>query len=95
MRRLGLGAMSLTGRGVWGEPTDPDAARRLLRRALELGIDFVDTADSYGPEVSERLIAEALHPTRRVSSSPRKAAFGGAGRTLGSRRPSGAPARGL
>jgi pyridoxine 4-dehydrogenase len=62
VRRLGLGAMSLTGRGVWGEPADPDGARRLLRRALELGVDFVDTADSYGPEVSERLIAEALHP---------------------------------
>jgi aryl-alcohol dehydrogenase-like predicted oxidoreductase len=62
VHRLGLGAMSITGPGVWGEPRDGDAARRLLRRAVELGIDFVDTADSYGPEVSERLIAEALHP---------------------------------
>jgi pyridoxine 4-dehydrogenase len=62
VRRLGLGAMSLTGRGVWGEPADLEGARRLLRRALELGVNFVDTADSYGPEVSERLIAEALHP---------------------------------
>jgi pyridoxine 4-dehydrogenase len=62
VRRLGLGAMSLTGRGVWGEPADLEAARRLLRRALELGVNFVDTADSYGPDVSERLIAEALHP---------------------------------
>jgi pyridoxine 4-dehydrogenase len=62
VRRLGLGAMSLTGRGVWGEPADAEEARRVLRRALELGVTFVDTADSYGPEVSERLIAEALHP---------------------------------
>jgi pyridoxine 4-dehydrogenase len=62
VRRIGLGAMSLTGRGVWGEPADAEDAKRLLRRALELGVDFVDTADSYGPDVSERLIAEALHP---------------------------------
>lgn len=60
--RLGLGAMRITGADIWGEPPDPPAARRLLRRALELGVDFVDTADSYGPEVSERLIAEALYP---------------------------------
>lgn len=62
VRRLGLGAMSLTGRGVWGEPADLEGARRVLRRALELGVSFVDTADSYGSEVSEQLIAEALHP---------------------------------
>jgi len=62
VRRLGYGAMRLTGDGIWGEPDDPDAARALLRRALELGVNFIDTADSYGPEVSERLIAEALHP---------------------------------
>ena len=62
VRRLGYGAMRLTGEGIWGEPDDPDAARALLRRALELGVNFIDTADSYGPEVSERLIAEALHP---------------------------------
>jgi aryl-alcohol dehydrogenase-like predicted oxidoreductase len=54
--------MSLTGRGVWGEPRDPAEARRLLRRAVELGVSFVDTADSYGPGVAERLVAEALHP---------------------------------
>jgi aryl-alcohol dehydrogenase-like predicted oxidoreductase len=60
--RLGFGAMRITGPGIWGDPPDPSAARRLLRRAIELGIDFIDTADSYGPEVSERLIAEALHP---------------------------------
>jgi aryl-alcohol dehydrogenase-like predicted oxidoreductase len=60
--RLGLGAMRVTGEGIWGEPPDPDAARRLLQRAVALGVRFIDTADSYGPEVSERLIAEALHP---------------------------------
>jgi len=60
--RLGFGAMRITGEGVWGEPGDPAAARALLRRALELGVDLIDTADSYGPEVSERLIGEALHP---------------------------------
>ncbi len=60
--RLGFGAMRITGKGVWGEPKDHDEAIRVLRRAVELGINFIDTADSYGPEVSERLIAEALHP---------------------------------
>ena len=62
MHRLGFGAMSLTGRGVWGDPPDRESARRVVRRAVELGVDFVDTADSYGPNVSEQLIAEALHP---------------------------------
>jgi pyridoxine 4-dehydrogenase len=62
IHRLGFGAMRLTGKGIWGEPEDPEEARRVLRRAVELGINFIDTADSYGPEVSERLIAEALHP---------------------------------
>jgi len=60
--RLGFGAMRITGKGVWGEPKDHDEAIRVLRRAVELGINFIDTADSYGPEVSERLIGEALHP---------------------------------
>jgi pyridoxine 4-dehydrogenase len=60
--RLGFGAMRLTGQGIWGEPDDPDEARAVLRRALELGVTLIDTADSYGPEVSEELIAEALHP---------------------------------
>src|SRR5712691_5875042 len=60
--RLGYGTMRLVGEGAWGEPRDPDAARRVLRRAVELGVNLIDTADSYGPEVSERLIAEALHP---------------------------------
>jgi pyridoxine 4-dehydrogenase len=63
--RLGFGAMRIAGPGVWGEPRDPAAVRRVLHRALELGINFIDTADSYGPEVSERLIAESLHPYPR------------------------------
>ena len=62
VRRLGFGAMRITGEGIWGPPEDHDEAIRVLRRSLELGIDFIDTADSYGPEVSERLIAEALFP---------------------------------
>jgi pyridoxine 4-dehydrogenase len=62
VHRMGYGAMRLTGRGIWGEPDDPAAARALLRRGHEIGVDFVDTADAYGPEVSERLIAEAMHP---------------------------------
>jgi aryl-alcohol dehydrogenase-like predicted oxidoreductase len=62
VHRLGFGAMRITGPGVWGEPKDPAEARRVLQRAVELGVNLIDTADSYGPEVSERLIAEALHP---------------------------------
>jgi aryl-alcohol dehydrogenase-like predicted oxidoreductase len=62
VRRLGFGAMRITGPGVWGPPADHDGALALLRRALELGVNLIDTADSYGPEVSEELIAEALHP---------------------------------
>jgi pyridoxine 4-dehydrogenase len=62
VRRLGFGAMRLTGDGIWGPPDDPDQARAVLRRAVDLGVDLIDTADSYGPEVSENLIAEALHP---------------------------------
>jgi pyridoxine 4-dehydrogenase len=60
--RMGFGAMRITGEGIWGDPPDPEAARGVLRRAVELGVNFIDTADSYGPETSERLIAEALHP---------------------------------
>ncbi|WP_067140811.1 aldo/keto reductase [Microtetraspora malaysiensis] len=60
--RLGYGAMQLTGPGVWGEPRDRGEARAVLRRAVELGVDFIDTADSYGPYVSEEIIAEALYP---------------------------------
>ncbi len=62
VHRLGFGAMQLTGSGVWGEPADPAAAVAVLRRAVELGIDLIDTADSYGPAVADRLIAKALHP---------------------------------
>ena len=62
VHRLGYGAMRITGDGIWGEPADRDGAIALLRRVVELGVNFIDTADSYGPEVSERLIAEALHP---------------------------------
>ena len=62
VRRLGFGAMRITGRGIWGDPPDHDEALAVLRRAVELGVNFIDTADSYGPFVSERLIAEALHP---------------------------------
>jgi pyridoxine 4-dehydrogenase len=62
VHRLGFGAMRITGDGIWGPPDDPEEARRLLRRVVELGVDLIDTADSYGPEVSEKLIAEALHP---------------------------------
>ena len=60
VNRLGFGAMRLTGEGIWGEPRDIDEAKRVLRRAAELGVNFIDTADSYGPEVSERLIGETL-----------------------------------
>ncbi len=60
--RLGFGAMRITGKGVWGEPADRAEAIRVLRRAVELGINFIDTADSYGPNVSEEIISEALHP---------------------------------
>lgn len=62
IHRLGYGAMRLTGDGVWGEPKDRDEAKKVLRRAVELGVDFIDTADSYGPDVSEELIGEALAP---------------------------------
>jgi pyridoxine 4-dehydrogenase len=62
VHRMGFGAMRITGNGVWGEPSDPDRARAALRKVVELGVNFIDTADSYGPHVSERLIAEALYP---------------------------------
>lgn len=62
VNRLGFGAMRITGEGVWGEPKDPEGAKKVLRRAVELGVNFIDTADAYGPAVSERLIGEALSP---------------------------------
>jgi len=62
VNRLGYGAMRITGDGIWGEPASRETAREVLRRAVELGVNFIDTADSYGPDVSEEIIAEALHP---------------------------------
>jgi aryl-alcohol dehydrogenase-like predicted oxidoreductase len=62
VNRMGFGAMRITGPGIWGPPADPEECKRVLRRALELGVNFIDTADSYGPYVSEELIAEALYP---------------------------------
>src|SRR5688572_3115553 len=62
VNRMGYGAMRITGPGIWGNPSDPAAAKRLLQRAVALGVNFIDTADAYGPDVSEILIAEALHP---------------------------------
>jgi aryl-alcohol dehydrogenase-like predicted oxidoreductase len=67
VNRLGFGAMRITGRGIWGPPSDADEARSVLRRLPDLGIDFIDTADSYGPFVSEDLIAEVLHPYRGLT----------------------------
>lgn len=62
VHRLGYGTMRLVGEGAWGEPGDPAEARRVLRRTVDLGVNLIDTADAYGPEIAERLIAEALHP---------------------------------
>ena len=65
VNRMGFGAMRITGPDIWGEPKDPAQARAVLHRALDLGVNFIDTADAYGPEVSERLIAQALYPYPR------------------------------
>jgi len=65
VNRMGFGAMRITGPDIWGEPQDPAQARAVLHRALDLGVNFIDTADAYGPEVSERLIAQALYPYPR------------------------------
>ncbi len=62
VNRMGFGAMRLTGQGIWGDPSDREAAKGVLRRAVELGVNLIDTANSYGPEVSEQLIADAIHP---------------------------------
>jgi pyridoxine 4-dehydrogenase len=75
INRLGYGAMRLTGQGIWGEPKDPGEARRVLQRAIELGVNFIDTADSYGPVVSERLIGEALSPFPKDLVVATKAGF--------------------
>ncbi|MFN2640302.1 MAG: aldo/keto reductase [Actinomycetota bacterium] len=65
VNRMGFGAMRITGQGVWGPPPDPEAAKKVLHRVLDLGVNLIDTADSYGPAVSEELIAAALHPYPR------------------------------
>jgi pyridoxine 4-dehydrogenase len=75
VNRLGFGAMRLTGKGIWGEPKDGNEAKRVLKRAVELGVNFIDTADSYGPVVSERLIGEALSPYPKGLSIATKAGF--------------------
>ena len=68
VNRLGFGAMRITGDGIWGEPKDREVARQVVRRAVELGIDFIDTADAYGPDVSEEIIAEAIYPYDAAAS---------------------------
>ena len=75
VNRLGYGAMRITGDGIWGEPKDAEECKRVLRRAVELGVNFIDTADSYGPEVSERLIGEALSPYTKGVVIATKAGF--------------------
>ena len=85
VNRLGFGAMRITGDGIWGEPNDPAEARRVLERAVELGVTLIDTADSYGPEVSERLIGEMLAPYKKGLSLRRRAATRARDRTSGSR----------
>src|SRR5450631_3427576 len=65
VNRLGFGAMRIVGDGVWGEPKDPDNSKRVLKRAVELGVNFIDTSDAYGPAVSEQLIGEALAPYKQ------------------------------
>ncbi|WP_255768733.1 aldo/keto reductase [Pseudarthrobacter sulfonivorans] len=75
VHRLGFGAMRIVGDGVWGEPADRRAAIAVVRRAVELGVDFIDTADSYGPNISEEIIAEALHPYREGLKIATKVGF--------------------
>ena len=75
IQRLGYGAMRITGKGVWGEPENREEAKRVLRRAVELGVDFIDTADSYGPDVSEILIGETLAPYKPGVVIATKAGF--------------------
>lgn len=75
VHRLGFGAMRIVGDGVWGEPADRQAAVAVVRRAVELGVDFIDTADSYGPNISEEIIAEALHPYKEELKIATKVGF--------------------
>jgi pyridoxine 4-dehydrogenase len=96
VRRLGFGAMRITGNGIWGDPPDEGQARATLRRVVELGVNFIDTADSYGPEVSERLIAETPVPVSRESCHRHQRRPGAAGPgPLGAGRQARAPARGV
>ncbi len=89
VNRLGFGAMRITGKGIWGEPADPDEARAVLRRAVELGVNLIDTAGSYGPDVSERLIGETLAPYPEDMVMPRRPAW--FARVRGSGIPTAAP----
>ena len=96
VNRLGFGAMRITGRGIWGDPPSRDQAIATLRRVVELGVNFIDTADSYGPEVSETLIAEALYPYPDDLVIATKGGLIRPGpQPLGGRRAAGAPPRGL
>jgi len=79
VNRLGFGAMRITGKGIWGDPASKDQALATLRRVIELGVNFIDTADSYGPEVSENLIAEALYPYPEDLVIATKGGFGRSG----------------
>ena len=85
VNRMGFGAMRLTGTGIWGPPRDRDEAIRVLRRAVDLGVDLIDTAESYGPHVSEELIAEALHPYPDGWSSRPRAGSTARDRDVGTR----------
>lgn len=91
--RLGYGAMQLPGPGIWGPPTDRDAAIAVLRRAVDLGLTHIDTSDAYGPRVANELIRQALHPYRQSWSWPPRSAWcatrGGPSRLPPSPRPSG------
>ena len=89
INRLGFGAMRITGPGIWGPPADREEALRTLRRLPELGIDFVDTANSYGPDVSEELIHEALHPYRRHADRHQGRVQASRTRQMGDRRAPG------
>ena len=90
VNRMGFGAMRITGPGIWGDPPDKEQAKAALRRAVDLGVTFIDTADAYGPDVSELLIAETLHPypaelviaTKGGLVRPRTAARSTSGRSV-------------
>src|SRR6266446_2627189 len=87
VKRLGYGAMQLAGPGVFGSPKDPNAARGVLREAVASGVNHIDTADFYGPHITNQLIREALHPYPAISSSSSRSAPGAARMEHGSRPP--------